>query len=421
MSSSHPEKIGKYSIITPLGRGAMGMVYEGYDSAIDRTVAIKVIRKNEFTDDEQQEALDRFKREAQAAGKLSHANIVMVYEYGEEEDIAYIAMEYVKGQTLHEIITDNSLTIKQIRNFMVQLLDGLDYAHTHHVTHRDIKPANLVYTNEGQIKIMDFGIARVESSTLTQVGTIMGTPAYMAPELFTGEKVDHRTDLFSAAVILYQLLTGQKPFTGSTMSVIMHQVINIQPANPSEINRKLPKALDQLLRQALSKKSGNRFQSAVEFKKGLLQAFKKIAPDTKIPRQTTGTAFDQTIINTKTAPPLSPRSYLTPRYLIGLTLLLIGLVTSLFFFFDRENIAEPRQPIQTAETINPEKTETTAPPQKKHIKTIYPQTTKKKKIHISSPVQQQKQPNTISINGRQKNSSKNYSGNGIRITTPRSD
>ncbi len=420
MTTSLPEKIGKYTITRSLGHGAMGMVYAGHDPLIDRTVAIKVINKTSFDDEELQEAMDRFKREAQAAGKLNHTNIVMVYEYGEEEDTAFISMEYVEGRTLHEIMARDSLTISQVQDFMVQLLDGLDYAHSHKVTHRDIKPANLVYTKAGQIKIMDFGIAKVESSTLTQVGTIMGTPAYMAPELFTGEPVDHRADLFSAAVILYQLLTGMKPFTGSTMSIIMHQVVNVHPPHPSEVNSKLPKRLDSLLRQSLSKNLSNRFQSATEFKKELLQAFKKIPVQTKLPRQTTANPTDQTIINKKTTSAQAIKRQLKPVYFIGAGLLILLTVTLLYFTSrsgEQQTALEPEDTTISA-TTTPERT---LPPDQTTIKIISPESKKITRKNPSAQVKQPAQRTGISINSRRDTTDENPSGSGIRITTPSRD
>lgn len=398
------------------------MVYEGHDPIIDRTVAIKVINKTSFDDDEQIEAMNRFKREAQAAGKLSHANIVMVYEYGEDENTAFISMEYVSGRTLQDIMKNDTLTMAQVQDFMVQLLDGLNYAHTHHVTHRDIKPANLVYTDEGQIKIMDFGIAKVESSSLTQVGTIMGTPAYMAPELFTGEAVDHRTDLFATAVILYQLLTGLKPFTGDTMSIIMHQVVNVQPPHPSAINDTLPKVLDTLVRKSLSKQLNNRFQSAPEFKKDLLSAFKKIKPETKMPRQEIGTTTDQTILKKKTATTPRVQPIFKPIYLGGAVIILILLAGIVFLLKDtptpEPNIPTPHQAVISADAT---KLKSTSKAKQEPVKIISPESKKTRKTVPQRAEKQEQQRTGISINGRRTQQDQPPSGSGIRITSPSRD
>lgn len=423
MPASHPEKIGKYTIVKILGRGAMGMVYEGYDPIIDRKVAIKVINKSGFDDYELKEAMDRFKREAQAAGKLSHANIVMVYEYGEEEDTAFISMEYVDGRTLQEIMAEDELTIGQVQTFARQLLDGLHYAHSHQVIHRDIKPANLVYTGEGQIKIMDFGIARVESSSLTQVGTIMGTPAYMAPELFTGDTVDHRTDLFAVAVILYQLLTGIKPFTGETLSIIMHQVVNIQPPQPSELNNKLPKSLDNLIRRGLSKPLENRFTTASEFKQELNRSFKKVAPDTRIPLQNKATPTDPTIMTQRPTSSL-PLKQFKPLYGLLAIALVILLVCTLIFFAKGSHTPPASAINKAAHVVSPPPRDTTKlpPKEKKILPILKPVTTKIMRTpQQPPPIQPQEQSQGISINGNKANNNEYRSGTGISITTPSRD
>ncbi len=271
-----PKQIGKYAILDILGRGAMGVVYRGFDPLIERTVAIKVIRKAAFADDELPEVLGRFRREAQAAGRLIHPNIVTVYEYGEENDTAFIAMEYVEGQSLKDVVdARKNFTLAEVADILSQLLTGLHYAHTSGIVHRDIKPDNLIFAPDGTLKIMDFGVARLESSSMTMAGSVMGTPSYMAPELFSGEAIDQRSDLFSAGIILYQLLTGRKPFSGSSMTTIMHQVVNVMPTDPSQLDSRLPAPLDQLIHTCLAKNPANRFQSGADFLAALNQAFAK--------------------------------------------------------------------------------------------------------------------------------------------------
>jgi serine/threonine-protein kinase len=190
------KKLGKYEIRGTLGRGAMGTVYDGWDPAIDRRVAIKTVRLADADDEETVEGLARFKREAQAAGRLSHPNIVGVYDYGETDDIAYIVMEFVEGRSLKSLLDqEKRLPPREAAEILGQVLAGLGYSHARGVVHRDIKPANIMLTGEGQVKIADFGIARIESSSMTSVGTVMGTPAYMPPEQFLGEAVDARSDL----------------------------------------------------------------------------------------------------------------------------------------------------------------------------------------------------------------------------------
>lgn len=264
-------KLGKYEIRRELGRGAMGVVFEGFDPFIERTVAIKTIQKSLIGKAEAQETLSRFRREAQAAGRLTHPNIVAVYEYGEESDVAFIAMEYVVGTELKEQFDKTTrFTTDEMVKTMTQLLDALEYSHARGVVHRDIKPANIMITKDGQVKIADFGIARIESSDLTQVGSVLGTPSYMSPEQFLGQTVDRRSDIYSAGIILYQFLTGERPFTGSNMSVIMQKVLNEAPASPKNLNPGLPEMLCKTVEKAIAKRPEDRFQTAAEF----LQALK---------------------------------------------------------------------------------------------------------------------------------------------------
>jgi serine/threonine protein kinase len=261
-----PQKLGKYEVRRQLGRGAMGIVYEGYDPFIQRTVALKTIRKELLDQERAQEMLARFQREAQAGGRLNHPNIVAIYDYGEDQDTAYIAMEFIEGKELKELFAENiRFELPSLIDIMSQLLSALNYSHQHGVVHRDIKPANIIVMTNGQVKIADFGIARLESSNLTQTGSIMGTPNYMSPEQFMGQGVDGRSDLFSAGVIFYQLLTGEKPFIGESTTTIMYQILNNTPNAPSVLNVQLPTAFDGVTRKALAKRPADRFQTGQEF------------------------------------------------------------------------------------------------------------------------------------------------------------
>jgi serine/threonine-protein kinase len=263
--ATHPVKLGKYEIRRVLGQGAMGIVYEGFDPHIQRRVALKTIRRDQLDRAEAQELLERFRREAQAAGRLTHPNIVAIYEYGEDGDTAFIAMEFIEGRELKDYFDCNErFPISAIARTMTQLLDALDYSHRNGIVHRDIKPANIILLADGSAKVADFGIARIESSTLTQAGSVLGTPSYMSPEQFMGQPVDGRSDLFSAGVVLYQFLTGEKPFTGG-LTTIMHKVLKEDPPPPSELNVQVPHEFDELMRKALAKRPAERFQSAHEF------------------------------------------------------------------------------------------------------------------------------------------------------------
>ena len=276
-------QLGKYAIRRELGKGAMGIVYEGFDPVIERIVAIKTILPQQLQADEAAQVLARFKREAQAAGRLNHPGIVAVYDYGEavvDEDhtmvageaadkarqrVAFIAMEFVKGKELREFFEANErFALKDVGRLMGEILDAMAHAHANGVVHRDMKPANLIVLADGKVKVADFGIARVEKSELTQVGTVMGTPAYMSPEQFMGQPVDGRSDIFSCGVILYQFLTGEKPFTGNS-TTIMYKVLHEEPLAPSLLNVALPASFDAVVKKAMAKNPGERYQTAQEF------------------------------------------------------------------------------------------------------------------------------------------------------------
>jgi len=272
-STSSPFQLGKYSVSEVLGKGAMGVVYKGFDPHIRRTVALKTIRKELVDEDQAATLLARFRNEAQAAGRLSHPGIVGVYEWGEAGELAFLAMEYVEGNSLREYFNrgtrfDGPDTV----SIMAQLLDALHYAHQQGVWHRDIKPANIIIMKNGKLKIADFGIARIDSSNLTQTGAIMGTPGYMAPEQYSGQPVDWRADIFSAGVVLYQLLTGSRPFTGSP-ETIAYKICHEPPALPSEADPgRCTTQFDAVAMRALAKKPAERYQNGHAFRDAMLAA-----------------------------------------------------------------------------------------------------------------------------------------------------
>ena len=266
------DTLGKYEIKRQLGRGAMGTVYEGWDPIIERRVAVKTVNLPDASDPETEEALARFRREAQAAGRLNHPNIVGVFDYGETGDVAYIVMEYIDGPPLKNLLDKQErFTIANTMRIMEDLLAGLKFSHDRGVVHRDIKPANIMLTSEGQAKIADFGIARIESSSMTQAGTVLGTPAYMSPEQIMGQVVDARSDIYSSGVLLYQLLTGERPFEGG-MSAIMHKALNTEAPLPSQISVTSPTPFDAIVRKAMAKRPEDRFANAAEFAVALRNA-----------------------------------------------------------------------------------------------------------------------------------------------------
>jgi serine/threonine protein kinase len=294
---SNPARLGKYEIKSVLGKGAMGIVYEGYDPHIQRTVAIKTVRKDLMDKDLTDQFLARFRNEARAAGRLHHPNIVGVYEYGEEDAVAFIAMEYVKGIGLREYLERKvNFEFGQLVNIMVQLLQALEFAHGRGVVHRDIKPANLIMTASGELKVADFGIARIDTSELTMDGTVLGTPAYMSPEQCMGKASDHRSDLFSAAVVFYELLAGEKPFIGS-VETLTYKICHEEARPPSQVAMlPLPPSIDTLFVTALAKSPDARFQQARDFRMALGEALSS--------SNLVVSSSDLTILNQPSLPPL---------------------------------------------------------------------------------------------------------------------
>ncbi len=258
--SAAPAKLGKYEVVATLGAGAMGVVYLAHDPFIDRRVAIKTIRKDLLDSRHGATLSARFRQEAMAAGRLSHPGIVAVYDYGEDESTAYIVMEYAPGEDLQAHVGNHGVTLPEIGVLMAELLDALQYAHDAGVVHRDIKPANLLVS--GRLKIMDFGIARVDSSNLTALGTAIGTPSYMAPEQYTGAPVDHRVDLFAAGVLFYEMCTGRLPFAGESVNEIGYKVCYVEPAPPTQVSPDLPAGIDAVVAMALAKDRDRRYASA---------------------------------------------------------------------------------------------------------------------------------------------------------------
>jgi serine/threonine-protein kinase len=278
-----PVRLGRYMIVRELGKGAMGVVYEGLDPNIGRRVAIKTARRDVLAaSGMMEEMMQRFLREARAAGALNHPNIITIYDADEQDGTAYIAMEFIEGHDLRRLVEQRRrLDLAEILEIGATVCEALDAAHRKGVVHRDIKPANILLPKEGGLKIADFGIARVADSNLTQEGALIGTPHYMSPEQFMGHKVDGRADLFSVGIILYELLTGEKPFTGEALSTVMHHVIKTMPVPPSELNFSVPKHVDRVLLKAMAKRPQDRYQDGRAMAAALRECA-KVNPDYKV-------------------------------------------------------------------------------------------------------------------------------------------
>jgi serine/threonine-protein kinase len=263
-------KLGRFELVSEIGRGAMGIVYKAKDPMLERTVAIKTI--NLTMDKDGAEMYEkRFYQEARAAGGLNHPNIVTIYDIGRSESLCYMAMEYIEGAELRTLLLPGKpLPVAKALSIAAQVAEGLAYAHERGVVHRDIKPANIMVPENGPVKITDFGIARMRSSNVqTQTGMMMGSPKYMSPEQVIGKRADHRADIFSLGVILYEMLTGAAPFTGESVNAVMYQIVNFVPPAPSAINPASPPALDQIVARMLAKALDERAQSAAEIARGL--------------------------------------------------------------------------------------------------------------------------------------------------------
>jgi eukaryotic-like serine/threonine-protein kinase len=253
--------LGRYEVVKELGRGAMGTVYLGKDPRINRDVAIKTLRYEEVDEEQLAEVKKRFFREAEAAGKLSHPNIVTIYDVGEDYEIAYMAMELLEGSDLAKYChKDNLLPLPEVVRIVNSVAKALDYAHENGVVHRDIKPANIMILKSGEIRVADFGIARVMTSSKTQTGVVLGTPSYMSPEQIAGQKVDGRSDLFSLGVVFYELLTGEKPFQGDSIATLMFNITTSAPPSLKEIAPGLPEKCIAIIERLLAKDRESRYQ-----------------------------------------------------------------------------------------------------------------------------------------------------------------
>jgi serine/threonine-protein kinase len=254
--------LGRYQVEKELGKGAMGVVYLGKDPKINRTVAIKTMAlSQEFEADEIDEVKERFFREAETAGRLNHPNIVTIFDAGEEHDLAYIAMEFLRGKDLAGFTKQGSLLpVPKVLDIIIKSAEALDYAHGQNVVHRDIKPANIMYEpDSGNVKLTDFGIARITDSSKTKTGMVLGTPSYMSPEQLQGKKVDGRSDLFSLGVMMYQLLSGKLPFTGDSMTTLMWNISREPHTDILAVRPELPPCMKAIIDKALHKSANERY------------------------------------------------------------------------------------------------------------------------------------------------------------------
>jgi serine/threonine-protein kinase len=297
-----PSSIGRYKIKRWVTSGAMGDIYEAHDPLIERPIALKILRRELLERGDGDGWLQRFRHEARAAGRLLHPNIVTLLDYGEENGLPYLAMEFIEGEGLDaRLRRDGHLSCLAATTMIAQVLNALEFAHVHQVIHRDVKPSNILLTKTGLVKVADFGIAHIEASDLTTEGDVLGTPSYMAPEQLLGKVVDHRADQFAAAAVFFELLTGQKPFQGRSLAESMLNMERRGPADICALNGEVSATLKQVINKALSYECADRYPSAAEFLRAITEAAATVAaPAVAAP------ASDETVFAPKPAVPGKP-------------------------------------------------------------------------------------------------------------------
>src|SRR5882762_10320862 len=281
-------KAGRYEIVSELGRGAMGVVYKAVDPVIGRTVAVKTIKLNEAgTGLSRPELLARFQTEARAAGLLTHPNIVVVFDAGEEDGLYYIIMELVEGRSLQALLDDgHSFPLPRVLRIMEQACSALQFAHERNVVHRDIKPANLMLTGDDTVKVTDFGTAKIlQFGTVQQTAHVMGTPSYMSPEQVKGRAVDGRSDIFSLGVMLYEMVAGEKPFPGQNITTVIYKIVNEEPLPPKQVNPTVHPGISAVVMRALAKDPDTRYQSCREMLEDL-RNYRSLSPTLGNPQST---------------------------------------------------------------------------------------------------------------------------------------
>jgi len=333
---------GRYNIVSELGRGAMGMVYQAHDPQIDRMVALKVLREDRLTTEDY---VQRFLKEATAIGRLSHPGIVTVYDVGQDHGTIYIAMEFLEGQPLDEVFKSGVLSMQDIVTIGIQVSQALQYAHKKGIVHRDIKPPNIIYTPEMNTKVTDFGIAHIDDpdgQQMTRAGEILGTPVYMAPEQVMGQTVDGRSDLYSLGVILYELSTGRRPFKGDNLAAVFRAITNEDPVAPHQLNPDVPPAFSDLILKTMAKNPEDRFATGQELANLLDTCLNKSQPQD---------SFTETIIQEA-----APQKRSGTGLLLTVLLLLCGAGAAAYFYL-LPQIADKEQQNRDSTQITKQKKE----------------------------------------------------------------
>ena len=329
------EQLGRFKITGTLGQGAMGTVYRAHDPLIERTVAIKTVACAGLSKEEAAAFEQRFYREAKSAGRLNHPNIVTIHDVGRNENLAFIAMEFLNGQSLRELLDSGVvLPAERCAEIAADIAEGLAFAHANGVVHRDIKPANIMVLDNGSVKISDFGVALIPSGSTTVEGTAFGSPKYMSPEQVTGQKVDGRSDIFSLGAVLYEMLTGRPPFDGEELTSVLYQVLNTAPPLPSSFNPELPRVFDRLLAKAMAKDPEKRYQSAMELAADL-RKIRRMLRDARKKAEGEGKKVQSQQRPTSAKPEQS--RWLTAAALASV----VSIIGTLFWYYSGKQGAEP--------------------------------------------------------------------------------
>ena len=342
-------KLGRYQLRRVLGKGAMGVVYEGFDPTLNRRVAVKIILRSIAIDAETAAAYSgRFVKEAQAVARLNHPHIVQVFDFGEQDEIAYLVMEFIEGRELRDFFDKGErFEPSEAARIAVELLEALHFAHERGVIHRDVKPANVMLDSERRVKLADFGVARIQESERSTAGTLVGTPAFMSPEQIQGGRIDRRTDIFSAGVVLYQLLTGEQPFKGEGAWTVAKQIMQDDPTRPSTVVKNVSPALDAVVQKALAKSPDQRYANAKEFAGALRSEFASALK--KVPAHSTAPSATQTLA--ATAPRW--RSIAAPAAIVGLVTI-AAVVAFVVVWRSHEPAPVPQAPLPDVEKIKRE-------------------------------------------------------------------
>jgi serine/threonine-protein kinase len=389
------ETLGRYEVIERLGQGSMGTVYKARDPIMGRDVAIKRILDQAVEGPEGAEFRERFFREARAAGRLAHPGIVTVFDVSEHEGIPFLVMEYVAGRTLQSILqTDERMDWARVCDLGIQLAEALDYAHQNGVVHRDIKPANILVTNEGRVKIADFGVAKLIESQATTAGRILGTPAYMAPEQFIGTPVDGRADLFAVGVVIYCMATGEKPFSGDTILGVQYRVIHTSPVDPGKLNPSMPQELEAIILKSIEKNPARRYQTGRELAEDLRACLSSgLTPARRVSDSTA--AGERTMVldsDIDTADDMRSSIFSggRRRVYVALIVLIPFLVT--FFAFTTLSLVKSPKPDPTPVADPPKAAATAAPPSEGAHVEMPKEPAPEREIQDAQPVKEKTSP-----------------------------